>query len=437
MKLNYRNTKSLLSMIVMVFLTVLSILSKDTYAQYAASSCNSSIKIVSSSAQPNGSGFQYTITLINQGSASASAKLSSSVSSIQQSIPAQQTVSISVPFNSCSASITLSVSQTAKVGTTSSTSTCSASVTIGGCCAPNKPPVCDAGGPYTNLDCSATPIQVQIDGSKSSDPEKGSLSYKWTSNCPSANFDNASLAKPKLSLITAPSNTAQPSTSCAVNLTVTDPNNLSSSCSAPVTSKVCQRDCLNVINGSAQLDRCGVCNGDGSSCFGCSSVNISGNQFIMDNNANELRDNILKINKQLNIGSKNAKLSSQQLQSEMNYISASSDKAQVEYIQAWNTIYTQIPQTILSCTAAFCVNTSTAGYKVDVRQDTQDLLRIAKASYARLKNVEKKARQNKAKGLRKVQNALKKAADILEDSEELASDTTKELGQVPANQSSC
>jgi len=47
------------------------------------------------------------------------------------------------------------------------------------------------------------------------------------------------------------------------------------SCSAVVTTSQCQKDCLNVINGTAKFDDCGVCNGDGSTCA-CVEYQIAG-----------------------------------------------------------------------------------------------------------------------------------------------------------------
>jgi hypothetical protein len=240
-----------------------------------------------------------------------------------------------------------------------------------------------------------------------------------------------------LSLVTAPADINQSSISCKVNLTVSNELQASSSCSAPVTSKTCLRDCLGVINGSAELDRCGVCNCDGSSCLGCQSVNIQGGQLAMDSNANEMRDNVLKINRQLSVGSKNAKLKPAEIKLEASYIVQSTIQAQKDYQEVWNTIYTSIPGTVISCTASFCVNVSTASYKVEVSSGNKDLLQLAELGYLRLKNVERKAKKNKASNLKKVQSAAKKALEILKDSRQLQTETIVELSKIPANQSSC
>jgi hypothetical protein len=63
--------------------------------------------------------------------------------------------------------------------------------------------------------------------------------------------------------------------SCSVTLSLTSGGVAQASCTAIVTTNQCQRDCLNVINGTAQFDECGVCNGDGSSC-NCVEYQIAG-----------------------------------------------------------------------------------------------------------------------------------------------------------------
>lgn len=47
------------------------------------------------------------------------------------------------------------------------------------------------------------------------------------------------------------------------------------------------------------VDQCGVCNGDGTSCLGCTEVNILSTQFSMDGNAFLQFQNIRKLNRRL------------------------------------------------------------------------------------------------------------------------------------------
>lgn len=299
-----------------------------------------------------------------------------------------------------------------------------------------QPPSCDAGGPYTgsSVACSTTPIAVQLNGSKSTGT---GLSYAWTSNCPKGTFDNASLVSPKLSLVTAPVSATDPAVSCTINLKVSSSNGTSSTCSANLAAQTCVRDCAGVINGPSVADRCGVCNGDGQSCVGCNSVNINGNQLAIDSNANSLRDNVLKVNKQLQIASKNAKLSSKELKSVNNLIASSNAKADSTYKEVWTMTYTSFPQTILTCVASFCVNVSTASNKTSIDSGNDELLALAKTSDAKLKSIEKAAKRNKVSTLSKVTSASRKSSSIVKESTNLNTSSANELAKIPANQSSC
>ena len=296
--------------------------------------------------------------------------------------------------------------------------------------------VCDAAGPYTNLDCSESPVQVQLNASGSSTSDGTQLQYSWSSNCPQASFNNNTAVNPLLSLITATANGTTP-LSCNVYLTVTNGSNDSSSCSAPVTAKSCIRDCKGIINGTAELDRCGVCEGDGNSCLGCNSVNIQGDQLALDIAANAMRDNVLKVNKQLNVAAKNSKITSKEKKAEDKYIANSNVSAQKDYKEVWSTVYTGIPGNVISCTASFCVNVSTTSYKVEVSSGSEDLLENAQNGYNRIKKLEKKAKKNRSPNLKKVQKASKAAKAIVDNSKQLMNETNTSLSKIPANQSSC
>jgi hypothetical protein len=64
-------------------------------------------------------------------------------------------------------------------------------------------PRAEAAGPYTS-ECHAGSAQVQLDGTRSSDPGGGPITYRWLTTCPEASFDDPASATPVLSLGCAP-----------------------------------------------------------------------------------------------------------------------------------------------------------------------------------------------------------------------------------------
>lgn len=170
--------------------------------------------------------------------------------------------------------------------------------TIGGpsCATGNLPPICDVGGPY-NVACGNGTGQVQLDATGSSDPDGSSsssssssgfpailgdddddfpvcsgLTYHWETDCPGGTFDNDSSATPTLTFNTEHAEGVP--LSCSATVTVTDCHGDSSSCSATINVGECTFDCTGTLNGDAQFDDCGVCEGDNSDkdqcgvCFG-------------------------------------------------------------------------------------------------------------------------------------------------------------------------
>lgn len=90
--------------------------------------------------------------------------------------------------------------------------------------ATNRPPTADAGGPYTGDEGSA----IQLDGSGSSDPDGGALTYSWTVDTPSlCTFDDATKVDAQV--------TCTDNGSFTLTLTVTDAGGLSDSDNASLT----------------------------------------------------------------------------------------------------------------------------------------------------------------------------------------------------------
>lgn len=89
----------------------------------------------------------------------------------------------------------------------------------------NRPPVCDAGGPYA-ADCPRA--DVRLDGTGSFDPDGDPVTFAWTSDCPGT-IDDADRAVATLRL------DGDCVVSCTAALAVSDPST-TVACSTPVTA---------------------------------------------------------------------------------------------------------------------------------------------------------------------------------------------------------
>lgn len=96
--------------------------------------------------------------------------------------------------------------------------------------APNASPISNPGGPYV-AECAGLETTVQLNGSASSDPEGGPLTYAWTSDCPGAKFDDPGSATPVLTVNSSPGCLVN----CQVTLTVTDNAGATGTAKADVT----------------------------------------------------------------------------------------------------------------------------------------------------------------------------------------------------------
>ena len=135
----------------------------------------------------------------------------------------------------------------------------------------NRAPICEIGGSYT-LACEPDSTNVELTGWGSKDPDGDPIKYAWSHDCAGGSLKPVNIVNPILSLTTPAGASAE---SCSVTLTVTEETSeaLSSSCSAAVEVDECPLvDCAGTTNGTAKTDKCGVCNGDGTSCLGCSAI---------------------------------------------------------------------------------------------------------------------------------------------------------------------
>lgn len=94
----------------------------------------------------------------------------------------------------------------------------------------NRPPVCNANGPYV-AECGGASTTIVLDGTQSSDDDGNELTYAWTTNCPNASIDNPTSDSPVLTIQTAGVCNLQ----CEVTLTVSDGIAPPQECVATVT----------------------------------------------------------------------------------------------------------------------------------------------------------------------------------------------------------
>jgi hypothetical protein len=148
---------------------------------------------------------------------------------------------------------------------------------------------CDAGSGY-QVSCAGDLTSVEVSGSATE--EFSQPTYLWSTTCPNGSFSMPNSASS--SLIFTPYNSNNTPALCQVTLQVSSQGSIVQQCSAPVSALWCTFDCSGTLNGSSKLDRCGVCNGNGKSCLGCSSNNITTRQAKLDGAAARQRDLVFK-----------------------------------------------------------------------------------------------------------------------------------------------
>ncbi|MCB0329910.1 MAG: hypothetical protein KDD70_09610 [Bdellovibrionales bacterium] len=141
------------------------------------------------------------------------------------------------------------------------------------CVKPNTPPTCDIQfATETPNVCEGTETRVEFTGAGSSDPDGDTLNYVFTTSCDGG--ASISLGAQGITgdlVLTAPG-TGQGVSGCEVTLTVSDVFGQTSTCSLPIEVEPCDLDCAGTINGTAVIDQCGICDGDGTSCLDCAGT---------------------------------------------------------------------------------------------------------------------------------------------------------------------
>ena len=130
-------------------------------------------------------------------------------------------------------------------------------------------------------------------------------------------------------------------------------------------------DCLGVPGGSAAYDRCGVCNGNGMSCLGCSELNLTPRLMAMDDGARRQKNQVQRAARMLSrvICRNDAKNRA--------FIRKVRRSANNLYLKSWRHTWA-IPRVLEFCSnTLFCVQISHAG---EVAAYNQTALRLRKTS---------------------------------------------------------
>lgn len=305
-------------------------------------------------------------------------------------------------------------------------------------CTLNTAPSCNAGGPYVSS-CQGEQAKITLDASKSSDPDGMPLTYLWTTDCPGATLNNATSVNAELVIDTS----SGAAVNCALWLKVSDGVE-TTVCDQTVKVTECNKDCLGVPGGSAQLDQCGVCNGnnacldcngvpfggaivdqcgvcggnnacldcagvpngtavldacgvcggDGRSCLECTTIDITNIQFELDIGLNQLRILIVKIAKRLEReGGNNAKRLATEARKQAGAI----------YQQGWTVIWTQLPKIIVNCAnTTICAESDLSVNIAAVTAANAQLADIAQNLLRNLQNARDKDDKGAKQGDRKL-----------------------------------
>ncbi|MBN8548159.1 MAG: hypothetical protein J0M12_02465 [Deltaproteobacteria bacterium] len=240
---------------------------------------------------------------------------------------------------------------------------------------------CNICGPYSSQ-CQGTETYINLDGTGSTGA--GVLSYLWGTDCADVDLLNPTSATPVLVLYGPGKGNAA---NCKVYLEINDSGACGCSgncscidqCETTVNVGACQVDCEGTINGTKVLDRCGVCGGDGMSCLGCTNVDITQDQFVLDGNTLELKK---LVNHKNNDVKKLARTSQDKA-----FVKASNKEADKLYKQSWALAWS-IPSIYTSCTnQVFCTSTSNEATITTFDNSSTELNKLLKATVKKLRKL--------------------------------------------------
>lgn len=275
---------------------------------------------------------------------------------------------------------------------------------------------CSANGPYVNLGCSTTPIELQLKSSVKTNPVNSPVSYKWSTTCPGATLETATSSNPVLRFI--PNATSAAAYDCKVSLEVASGAS-TKTCESIIATSPCSTDCRGTINGLAKVDSCGVCEGDGSTCS-CTSVKIDDVQLALDSLAAVQRNLVFQGTSLLLKNNKPSK-------SLKTFVTTSNNRASAAYRVLWTTAYVSVPRVILLCEQRVdCVQRSTRPFVSSFNSAADDL-------YALLQSVARKL-DKKAKSFARND---KKMRSFLKSAQRVRESQRKNLASVPGTHSSC
>jgi hypothetical protein len=263
-------------------------------------------------------------------------------------------------------------------------------------------------------------------------PFSGQLSYSWTNDCgdgtvvtpadtTNASQINLAFSKPGLGQtvlcsvsVTVHNNTCQEAFS-STKLGIADECVQDASCAAQIEVPPCVLDCKGLINGPAKLDQCGVCDGDGTSCLGCNSTDITNSLFALDG---------------LGLAQKALVRKASAL-----FVKAGGSKAKAaKYNNTADQLYTKnwegtwsLPHIAVQCTNTdFCVQADNSGVIADYRSNSDALKALADAIAQSVIKLAKKSAKLKSS-----------AKTILKQSSILGNQSLAETQSVPVTTSAC